>query len=76
MRITTKQLEERIKTINYFLKTDITLYKTKCCGVDLRIEGEYVSKQFNDKLLTNKQAMEYLDKKYNQKIRELIIKMK
>lgn len=69
MRITIKQLENRINTINSILKTNIRLYKTIGCGVQLVINNEFVG----DNLISNKEAMEYLDKTYNKQIREWLI---
>lgn len=73
MRITIKQLQERIDTINYFTnnKYDIRLFVTTGCGVDISVNGEW--KATDDKNhFTNKEAMEFLDKTFNKEIREII----
>ena len=71
MRITIKQLEERIKTINSLTnnKYKIHLYKTTGCGVNIVINNQFQSEEN----LTNKEAMDLLDKLFNKEIRKIIM---
>ena len=72
-RVSIKELKSRIDLINDLLGTDIRLLTTTGCGVDLKVNDEWVSK--NDKNhLTNKEAMTYLNDKYGEQIREITIK--
>jgi hypothetical protein len=70
MRITIKRLEERIDTINGLTnnKYNIHLYKTTGCGVNIVVNGEFQTEEN----VSNKEAMEILDKKFNKEIREII----
>ena len=70
MRVTIKQLEDRMETINKLTnnKYKIHLYKTTGCGVNIVINNEFI----NEKNLTNKEAMDLLDKKFNKEIRNII----
>jgi hypothetical protein len=74
MRVTIKQLEERIKTINGLTnnKYELKLHTTTGCGVDISINGEYQADNLN-RLFTNKEAMELLDKKFSKEIRQIIM---
>ena len=74
MRITVKQLEERIKTINELTnnKYEIRLFTTTGCGVDISINGEYQAKD-SIKHFSNKEAMELLDKKFSKEIRNIML---
>lgn len=77
-RVSIKQLEERIDTINSLTnyKYDIHLYTTQGCGVDLKINGKYISEEINKQdLLSNKEAMEYLNNSFGKEIREIVIKL-
>ena len=71
MRITIKQLEERIKTINDLTnnKYKIHLYKTTGCGVNIVVNDQFQSEEN----LTNKEAMDLLDKLFNKEIRKIIM---
>ena len=71
-RITIKQLEQRIDTINGLTnnKYEIKLWQTTGCGVDISINGEWQSK---DKNFTNKEAMDLLNSKFGDEIRQIII---
>ena len=70
MRVTIKQLDDRIETINKLTnyKYKIHLYKTTGCGVNIVINNEFLS----EKNLSNKEAMILLDKKFNKEIRNII----
>lgn len=74
MRITIKQLEERIKTINELTnnKYELKLFITTGCGVDISINGEYQADNLN-RLFTNKEVMDLLDKKFNKEIKQIIM---
>ena len=74
MRVTIKQLEDRMETINKLTnnKYKIHLYKTTGCGVNIVINNEFVS----EKNLSNKEAMDLLDKKFNKEIRNIITNLK
>ena len=71
MRITIKQLEERIKTINDLTnnKYKIHLYRTTGCGVNIVVNNQFQS----EKNLTNKGAMNLLDKLFNEEVKKIII---
>ena len=71
MRITIKQLEERIKTINGLTnnKYKIHLYKTTGCGVNIVVNDQFQSEEN----LSNKEAMYLLDKLFNKEIRKIIM---
>lgn len=74
MRITIKQLEERINTINELTdnKYNIKLFSTTGCGVDICINGEWQAADLK-KHFTNKEAMELLNKKFSREIRNIIL---
>ena len=71
MRITIKQLEERIKTINGLTNNQykIHLYKTTGCGVNIVVNDQFQSEEN----LSNKEAMDLLDKLFNKEIRKIIM---
>lgn len=76
MRVSIKQLKERINTINCYTnyKYNIKLWATTGCGVDLKINEEWQSDLLNNgKKFTNKEAMQLLDKKFNKEIRKIIL---
>lgn len=75
VRITIKNLEDRINTINSLLGKDIRLWKTTGCGVDIKIDNHWISEYFADKNLTNKQAMAYLDREYGEAVKKRIIEL-
>lgn len=68
-RISIKQLKEKIEIINKSLKDNIYLVK-KDNGVDLKIENQWISTKFATETLTNKQAMDYLEKEYKKYLKE------
>lgn len=74
MRITIKQLEDRIETINGLTdnKYNIKLFVTKGCGVDICINGEWQSTDLKNHF-TNKEAMELLNKRFGKEIRDIIL---
>lgn len=73
MRITIKQLEDRIATINSLTnnKYNIHLYKTTCCGVNIVVNNEFKS-QNN---MNNKDAMTLLDNLFEKEIRQIVTNM-
>lgn len=73
MRVTIKQLQQRINTINGLTnnKYNVKLFVTQGCGVDISINGEYQATN-SERHFTNKEAMEFLDKRFNDEIREII----
>ena len=75
-RVTIKQLEDRIETINGLTdnKYNIKLFVTKGCGVDLCINGEWQATDLNNHF-TNKQAMEILNNRFSREIRNIILEM-
>jgi hypothetical protein len=74
MRISIKQLEERIETINSLTnnKYNIKLFATKGCGVDICINGEWQATDLKNHF-TNKEAMELLNKRFGKEIRSIIL---
>lgn len=78
MRISIKQLRDRINTINSLTnyKYNIRLYETTRCGVDISINGEYQTEKNNLKrLYTNKEAMKLLNNIFGLEIREIVKEM-
>lgn len=78
MRISIKQLRDRIDTINSLTnyKYNIRLYETTGCGVDISINDEYQTEKNNLKrLYTNKEAMELLNNTFGLEIREIVKEM-
>lgn len=83
IRVTIKQLEDRIKTINGLTnnKYQLRLGTTTGCGVDISINGEWQAEKVNGfskdnsiKNFTNKEAMAFLNKMFGNEIREIITK--
>lgn len=75
-RITIKQLEQRIDTINGLTnnKYELRLYTTTGCGVDIKINGVFQSEVLNNnKNFTNKEAMDLLNSKFGDEIRQIVI---
>lgn len=70
MRISAKQLEERINTINRLTnnKYNLKLWNTTGCGVNISINGKW---QKNN--MANIEAMKLLDKKFNKEIRKIVL---
>lgn len=78
MRISIKQLRDRIDTINGLTnhKYNIRLYETTKCGVDISINDEYQAEKNNLKrLFTNKEAMELLNNTFGLEVRKIIKEM-
>jgi hypothetical protein len=70
MRITIKQLEERIRLINSLTrnKYKIHLYKTTGCGVNVVVNGEFQT----EKNISNKEAMKLLDEMFGDEVRKIV----
>lgn len=68
-RISIKQLKEKIEIINKSLEDNIYLFK-KDNGVDLKIKNQWISTKFANETLTNKQAMDYLEREYKKYLKE------
>ena len=78
MRISIKELKDRIETINSLTnnKYELSLYTTTGCGVDIKINGIYQAELLHtDRLFTNKEAMQLLNNKFGKEIREIVSKI-
>lgn len=78
LRISTKKLEDRIKTINNYTnnKYDIRLHTTTGCGVDLKINGTWITEELGiERNLTNKEAMEILSERFDKEIRNIVLSL-
>jgi hypothetical protein len=78
-RISIKALESRIDTINGLTdnKYELRLFTTTGCGVDIKVNGKWVTsdEMHIERNLTNKEAMEYLNNRFGQEIREIVISL-
>ena len=75
-RISTKELEDRIKVINDYTnnKYDLRLYTTTGCGVDIKINGKFQTEELKmNRNFTNKEAMKLLDDRFSKEIRSIVI---
>lgn len=70
MRISVKELESRINTINELTnnKYQLKLFTTTGCGVDISINGEWQKSN-----MANKEAMQLLNEKFGKEIRKIML---
>lgn len=71
MRISEKQLESRINTINSLTNNKYDIKLQRYIDYYLIVNG----KEVNDKQLTGKEVMKYLDDNFNEEIRNIIKEM-